>query len=186
MRTLFAFLMVTLDGFFDGPAPWALDWHNVDGEFNDFAIRQLDEVDMLLFGRRTFQGMAGYWPTETAKANDPVVAEKMNSLPKLVFSATLDGVEWNNSRLVKENAAEVVSRLKRQHGRDMAVFGSSALAASLLRLGLLDEVRLMVNPVVLGSGRRVFEGLNDKRRMELLRTRTFRSGNVLLCYRPLQ
>jgi dihydrofolate reductase len=184
MRKVFLFMMITLDGFFEGPNH-EIDWHNVDEEFNEFAIHQLDEVDALLFGRVTYQGMASYWPTQFAKENDPVVADKMNTVPKLVFSKTLDKAEWNNSRLVKEHIAEEVSKLKQQQGRDLAIFGSSNLAVSLLQMGLIDELRIMVNPVVLGNGKALFKGIDDKVSLKLLKTQTFRSGNVLLYYQPI-
>src|SRR5688572_13512557 len=104
MRKVFLFMMVTVDGFFEGPDQ-DIDWHNVDEEFNEFAINQLDEVGVLLFGRVTYQLMASYWPTQSAKQNDPVIAERMNSVPKIVFSKTLETVDWDNTRLIKENIA---------------------------------------------------------------------------------
>jgi dihydrofolate reductase len=182
MRNVFVFMMVTLDGFFEGPNQ-EIDWHNVDDEFNEFAIQQLNDVDMLLFGRVTYQLMASYWPTQIAKENDPIVADKMNTVPKMVFSQTLAKVEWNNTRLVKENVAEEIAKLKQQQGRDLAIFGSAALAVSLLQMGLIDELRIMVNPVVLGQGNPFFKGIHDK--LNLLKIRTFRSGNVLLYYQPI-
>jgi dihydrofolate reductase len=151
MRKVFLFMMVTLDGFFEGP-DHEIDWHNVDEEFNEFAIDQLNEVDALLFGRVTYQGMASYWPTPSAKENDPIIADKMNTIPKFVFSKTLDKVEWSNSRLVTENIAGEISQLKQEQGRDLALFGSANLAVSLLQMGLIDELRIIVNPVVLGKG----------------------------------
>ncbi len=184
MRKLFLFMMVTLDGFFEGPNQ-SIDWHHVDEEFNDFAIDQLREVDTLLFGRVTYEGMASFWPTQFAREDDPIVAGMMNSMPKIVFSRTLDRADWENSRLVKENMAEVVSKLKQHPGKDLAIFGSANLTASLLQMGLVDELRLMVNPVILGSGTPVFKGIHEKLNLKLLRTQTFRSGNVLLCYQPI-
>ncbi len=185
MRKVFLFMMVSLDGYFEGP-DHDLGWHNVDEEFNEFAIEQLNEVDALLFGRVTYQMMASFWPTQFAIENDPVVAGKMNSLPKLVFSTTLEQVDWENSRLVKERITEEVSQLKQQEGGDLAIFGSAALATSFLHMGLLDELRLMVNPVVLGSGSSLFKGVHEKLNLKLLKTREFRSGNVLLYYEPEQ
>src|SRR5262249_25590695 len=146
-----------------------IDWHNVDEEFNEFAIQQLDDVDMLLFGRVTYEGMASYWPTSFAKENDPVIADKMNTIPKLAFSKTLDKVEWNNARLVKENIAEEIPKLKQQQGRDLEIFGSSDLAVSLLQMGLIDELRIMVNPVVLGSGKSLFNGIHEKLNLKLIK-----------------
>ena len=183
MRKVFLFMMVTLDGFFEGPNQ-EIDWHNVDEEFNEFAINQLHDVDMLLFGRVTYEGMASFWPTAFAKENDPIVAEMMNTIPKIVFSKTLDKAEWQNTRLVKENVAEEISKLKQQPGKDLAIFGSSDLAVSLIEMGLLDELRIMVTPVVLGNGKPLFKGINDKLNLKLLKAQPFRSGNVLLYYQP--
>jgi dihydrofolate reductase len=185
MRNLFLFMVVTLDGFFAGP-DGALDWHNVDEEFDEFAAKQLDEVDTLLFGRETYQGMAEYWTTPAAKESDPSIANKMNGLPKVVFSRTLEKVEWENSRLVRDHVGEEVADLKRREGRALAILGSSNLATSLLEMGLLDELRIMVNPVVLGEGKHLFAGIHDKLRLRLLNTRSFRSGNVLLQYHVLR
>ncbi len=177
-------MMVTLDGYFEGPGQ-DISWHNVDEEFNEFAIEQLNGLDALLFGRVTYQMMASFWPTQFAKEDDPVVAEKMNAIPKIVFSRTLDKADWSNTRLVKEHVAEEVSQLKQLPGKDLAIFGSSDLAASLLHMGLLDELRIMVNPVVLGEGKSLFAGMHEKHNLKLLKTRTFRSGNVLLYYQPV-
>lgn len=184
MRKLFLFMMVTLDGFFEGPEQ-DIDWHNVDEEFNEFAIQQLNGVDMLLFGRVTYEGMASFWPTQFAKEHDPIVAGKMNSTPKLVFSKTLDKADWENTRLVKKDIAEEISQLKHQPGKDIAIFGSANLTSSLLQMGLVDELRLMINPVILSSGTSVFKGIHEKLKLKLLRTQPFRSGNVLLCYQPI-
>jgi dihydrofolate reductase len=183
MRKVILFNMVTLDGFFAGPNG-EIDWHHVDEEFNEFAIGQLNSADGLLFGRVTFQLMASYWPTPSAIANDPIIANKMNAIPKIVFSRTLGKAEWNNAKLVKGNIADEISKLKQQPGKDLFVFGSADLASTLTRLGLIDEYRVMVNPVVLGSGSPLFKGIQDKLDLKLVKTKTFRNGNVLLCYQP--
>ena len=122
MRKLFAFNMVALDGFFEGPNG-EIDWHNADNEeFNEFAIEQTGEVDTLLFGRKTYQLMASYWPTETAIKADPIVADLMNRLSKIVFSRTLESVEWNNTRLIRENSQNEIKELKAQQGKDIPKF----------------------------------------------------------------
>ena len=185
MRKIIMFNVVTLDGFFEG-ANGDISWHHVDAEFNQFASDQLDTMDTLLFGRVTYQGMASYWPTPAAIADDPVIADKMNTLPKVVFSRTLEKVEWANSRLVKDNIADEVAKLKQQSGKDMVIFGSGGLVSTLTQLGVIDEFRLMVNPVVLGSGRSLFSGLQAKVQLTHLRTRVFNSGNVLLSYEPVR
>jgi len=186
MRKLFSFNMVTLDGFFEGPNR-EIDWHNVgteDGEFNEFAVEQLDAMDTLLFGRVTYQLMASYWPTPTALEGDPIVAGLMNRLPKVVVSRTLEKVEWNNTRLIKDHIAEEILKLKQQPGKDIALFGSATLMSTLMQLDLIDEHRVMVNPVLLGDGNPLFKKTKDRQNLKLIRTRTFRSGNVLLCYQP--
>jgi dihydrofolate reductase len=174
--------MITLDGFFEGPNR-EIDWHNVDEEFNEFAIEQLNSTDILLFGRVTYELMANYWPTVAAITNDPIIASKMNAIPKIVFSKTLKNADWNNTRLIKENITEEVSNLKHQPGKDIAIFGSSDLAATFMQSGLIDEYRIMINPIILGEGKLLFKGLNEKLNLKLLKTKMFSSGNVLLYYR---
>ncbi len=181
MRKVFMFNLVSLDGYFEGPNR-DISWHNVDAEFNEYAVDMLNSVDTLLFGRVTYELMANYWPTADAMKNDPIVAEKMNSLPKIVFSRTLDKVEWQNTRLVKDNIAEEIQKLKKQSGKDMVILGSGSIVSALAPLGVIDEYRIMVNPVVLGSGKSLFKGIKDRLNLELLKTRTFKSGNVLLFY----
>ena len=157
-------------------------------EFNEFAVDQLDSVDVLLFGRVTYELMASYWPSPSATTNDPAIAEKMNTMPKIVFSKTLEKADWNNTRLIKENVAEEISKLKQSRpgrDKDLIIFGSSDLAATLTKLGLIDEYRIMVNPVVLGNGKPLFKDMNNKLNMKLLKIRTFSSGNVLLYYQPV-
>ncbi len=184
MGKLFVFNMVTLDGFFEGP-DHGIDWHNVDEEFNRFAIEQLDTIGVIVFGRVTYLGMASYWPTPLASEDDPVVAGLMNRMPKIVLSRTLDKAEWNNTRLIKNNAAEEIARLKQQSAKDLAIFGSANLAASLQNLGLVDEYRLMLNPIVLGGGTPLFQSINQPLKLKLIKTRVFSSGNVLLYYQPI-
>ncbi len=183
MRKLFSFNMVTLDGFFEGPNQ-DIGWHHVDEEFNQFAIEQTSSVDTILFGRVTYEGMASYWPTSAAITDDPVIADLMNRLPKIVFSRTLQKAEWNNTRLIKDHIAEEITKLKQQPGKDLAIFGSANLLSTLVQMDLVDEHRIMVNPVVLGSGTPLFQGVNEPIELKLLKTKAFDSGNVLLYYQP--
>jgi dihydrofolate reductase len=183
MRNILFQMMISVDGFFEGPNR-ELDWHVVDEEFINYAVELLDSVDAILFGRVTYQMMAAYWQTPTAIAECPIVAEKMNSLPKFVFSPTLEKVEWQNTTLVKGNIAGEVAHLKQKPGKDMVIFGSSDLAVALTKLGMIDEYRIIVNPVVLGSGKTLLEGFNERLRLTLIDAKTFSSGNVLLRYRP--
>jgi dihydrofolate reductase len=181
MRKVILFNMVTIDGFFTGPEG-EIDWHNVDDEFNEFAREQLDSMEVLLFGRVTYQGMASYWPTDLAKTDDPIIAEKMNRKSKIVFSRTLEKAEWENTRLIKENIEEEINRLKRLPGNDLIIFGSANLASYLTNHGLIDEYRIIVNPLVLGKGQPLFKDLKVRLNLKLLKTKVFRSGNVLLYY----
>jgi len=185
MRKVIFFNLTSLDGYFEGPNR-DINWHHVDAEFNEFAIQQTGEFGTLLFGRVTYELMAGYWPTDVAKRDDPEIARLMNSLPKVVFSNTLEKVEWENTNLVRDNYVEAVSKLKEQPGKDIAIFGSSDLAVTLIDLGLIDEFRILVNPVVLGEGKPILHGIKTKLDLKLIKTRTFRSGNVLLYYEPVK
>ena len=188
MRKVFVFMMVTLDGFFEGPNK-ELDWHIVDEEFNQYAIDLLSKVDALLFGRVTYQLMADYWPAAATNPSTPKsdveIADKMNNLPKIVFSKTLQEVKWNNSRLVKENIAEEISKMKQQPGKDMVIFGSGSIVSTFMQQGLIDEYRIIVNPIVLGNGNPLFKGINDKQNLKLLKTKVLGSGVVILYYQPI-
>jgi len=180
---------LSLDGYFEG-LNHDLSWHNVDHEFNKFAIEQLRETGLILFGRRTYQLMEGFWPKaavdpETSPDNQEI-ARLINNAEKIVFSRTLDSVRetenWRNVKLRRKVDPVEIRRLKEMPGRDIWV-GTSDLAVSFIKEGLIDEFRFMINPVVVGGGRRIFEGLNRKLDLELTESRNFASGNVLLYYR---
>jgi dihydrofolate reductase len=181
MRTIFSFLMTSLDGY-HATSEGDLDWHNVDQEFHDFAAIQVDQADTLLFGRKTYQGMAEFWQSPMALEVDPSMAARMNSYQKIVVSRTLTSADWGPARLISSDVPEELAKIKAQPGKDIALLGSSALAASLLRADALDELRVMVNPVILGSGQPCFSGA-DRTGLKLTAVREFRSGNVLLTYR---
>jgi len=177
-------MLTSLDGYYEGPNH-ELDWHNVDEEFNVFSIQQLNSVDMLLFGRVTYEMMAAFWSSAYALETDPVVANLMNTKPKIVFSKTLAAAAWQNTRQVNTNFIEEVNRLKKSPGKDLIIFGSSDLAVTFLEAGLLDEIRILVNPILLGVGKPLFKGLQNRHHLKLLKTRTFKSGNVLFYYKPI-
>lgn len=181
MGKIVLFNMVSVDGLFSGPGG-SLDWHHVGPEFDEFAAQQLDRADGLLFGRVTFQEMAAYWPTPFAVENDPVIAKKMNEISKTVFSRTLEKVTWQNTCLVRSNSAEEARKLKEQVDKDLLIFGSANLARSLMRDGLIDEFRIMVNPLILGRGTPLFGGSGMRIDLKLMGTRCFENGNVLLSY----
>ena len=184
MRKLIAFIVMTLDGYHEGPNQ-EFDWPNVDEEFDEFSVSQLNDIGLLVFGRATYEGMAAFWPTELAAAESPQITEFMNSVPKVVVSNSLRSADWNNTTLVTGDVSQAVAELKNQPGKDIAVFGSSTLTASLLEEDVVDELRVMVNPVLLGAGHSLVAGLTRRVQLELQRSTTFRSGNVLLCYRPI-
>jgi dihydrofolate reductase len=183
MRKVVLSMQVSLDGFIARPNG-ELDWHLVDGEFNEYAKDLLDSVDTLVFGRVTYQLMAAFWPTATT--NGPVearIAERLNTLPKVVFSRTLKKVEWKNSRLAEGGIAEEILKMKQQPGKDIGIGGSSIVSA-LAPLGLIDEYRILVVPVVLGSGKPLFKDIKGSINLKLRKTKTFSSGLVLLTYQP--
>jgi dihydrofolate reductase len=183
MRKIFAFEVATVDGYYEGPNQ-EFDWPIVDEEFNEFAIDQLDEADTLLFGRATYEVMASFWPTPMAEQADPEVSARMNGYSKIVVSRTLDTAGWANTRVIKDDVDSELTRLKNQPGKDIVIFGSFSLTVDLLKLGLVDEVRIMVSPIILGSGKSLFHTAGERIRLKLRDARTFTSGNVLLSYEP--
>jgi len=183
MRKLIFFNMITLDGFFEGENH-SIEWHNVDAEFNEFAVEQLFTADILLFGRKTYELMAGYWPTPEGVKDDPAVAKIMNSIPKIVISKTLKEATWENTRLITENVFEEMTKLKNQPGKNIFIFGSAELGASFRKMNLIDEYRIMVNPMVIGRGKPLFLNITQDFKLKLLMTKVFKSGNVLLYYEP--
>jgi dihydrofolate reductase len=175
-RRVFWQMMVSLDGRTAGPNG-ELDWHVVDAAFNGYVLEMLDSIDTILMGRRTWKDLAGYWPTATGPE-----APRMNALEKVVFSSTLRDAPWSNSRLVRDDAATELARLRAAPGRDLAVFGSGQLAAGLLPTGLIDEARLILCPVVLGAGPSLLEGIPERMGFRLDESRTLPSGVVILRY----
>lgn len=165
MRKLIMWNVVTLDGHFEGPHKWEIDWHDTawGPDLETFSAEQLRAADLLLFGRITYEGMASYWP-----AADGEVADLMNGIQKVVFSSTLGEPAWANTRLVRGPAADEVARLKSEPGKDILIFGSGELTAALTARGLIDEYRLGIAPIVLGEGNPLFKPLPARLRMQLL------------------
>jgi dihydrofolate reductase len=185
MRKLVVFNQVTLDGYIadiNGDMSWA---HKQDAEWNTFVQENARGGGELLFGRITYELMTSYWPTPYAMRNDPIVAERMNNLPKVVFSRTLEKASWNNTKLVKGDMAAEIRKMKKGPGENMVIFGSGSIVSQLAQEGLIDEYQMVVNPVVLGKGRTMFDGIKEKLTLKLTKTRTFGNGNVLLCYEPM-
>jgi len=177
MRKVIVSNLASVDGFFEGPNK-ELDWHVVDDEFHVYAKQMLRRADVLLFGAATYKLMAAYWPNAPADE----IADKMNGLPKIIFSKTLKKADWNNSRVVSGGIQEEISRLKKESGKDLVVLGSAKLASFLLQLGLVDEYRVIVNPVLLGKGRPLFGDIPERIRLKLQATKVLASGVVILSY----
>lgn len=187
MPKLIVFNHVSLDGYFtdaNGDMSFARK-DNQDAEWSAFVASNASGGGMLLFGRITYELMASFWPTPFAAESMPVVAERMNNLPKVVFSRTLDKASWNNTKLVKDDMTGEIRKMKKEPGEDMAILGSGSIVSQLAQHGLIDEYQIVMNPVALGKGRTMFDGLKEKLPLKLTKTRTFANGNVLLCYQPL-
>ena len=170
---------VSLDGVFEEPGHWSGPWFNE--EAGEFKFRELQASDALLMGRRTYAGFSSAWPTMEGTGE---FGEKMNSMPKYVVSSTLDRVEWSGSKLINGNVAEEVAKLKKQRGGDLLLSGSAMLFNDMMRENLIDLYRLMVHPVVLGTGARLFTEDTTKRALELTEVKRFASGIVVLEFVP--
>jgi dihydrofolate reductase len=188
MRKVISLMHISLDGFTAGPNG-ELDWARVDEETYGYVADLLRTVDTALYGRVTYHMMESYWPTVPADPasteSDRQHADWVENVQKIVFSRTLDRVTWNNTRLVQENIGEEVAQLKRQPGGDLMIFGSPSIVHMLAQHGLIDEYRLNINPVVLGSGIPLFTGIEDRIALELLDVKRFHSGAVGLHYRTV-
>ena len=183
MRKLILMMSVSLDGFFEGP-DHELDWHMVDDELHRHFNELLGAMGAFLDGRVTYELMADYWPTADADPASPApiaeFARIWRDMPKIVFSRTLERAEWNTS-VVRDVVPDEIIELKAQPGGDL-VLGGADLAATFMRLDLIDEYRIYVHPVVVGRGRPLFPPSDDKINLRLVETRTFGNGVVLLRY----
>ena len=182
MRTLFLFMMVSLDGYFEGP-DHDISWHNADNdEFQKFCAEQNPQADAILMGHRTYDLMASFWPTQKAIELDPETARFMTDTRKYVVSHRPFDPGWKNATVMTGDVAGQVRALKAQPGKGIALFGSNTLLGGLMKEGLVDEYRIMVNPVVIGKGTPVFAGIAERANLKLKKVRQFASGNVLLTY----
>ncbi len=183
MRRLSVFNSISLDGYFtdqNSDMSWA---HNSDPEFDEFTRDNAKGGGgLMLFGRVTYDLMKSFWPTPQAAQMFPEVANTMNNAPKIVFSRTLESAEWSNTRLVKDNLAEEVRKLKKEEGDDMLIMGSGTIVSQLTEAQLIDEYQFVVVPIVLGSGRTLFEGVTEKVKLKRTRERAFQNGNVFVVY----
>ena len=181
MRKLIFSINVSLDGFADHTVAIA------DDELHEFYTDQLNTIDTILFGRVTYQLFESYWPlapTDPQSTKSTIeFANKINAMPKIVFSRTLQNADWNNTKLVKGNMVEEVSKLKHGNGKSMSVGGLS-MAKTLTNLSLIDDYWFLVQPVIVGQGRHIFDGINDRLDLKLANVKTFHSGVVVLHYLP--
>lgn len=187
MRRLIVFNHVSLDGYFTdakGGFAWAQVGSN-DAEYMQFVAENASGGGELLFGRVTYDLMASYWPTPLAEQQLPAVAKGMNSMAKVVFSRTLDHAAWNNTRLLKGDLVGEVRKLKEEDGPGMAIMGSGSIVAQLALENLIDEYQMMMDPVALGKGRTMFDGIAQSLSLKLTKTRVFNNGKVFLCYEPV-
>jgi dihydrofolate reductase len=180
VRKIVAGTFLSLDGVMESPDKWHFPYF--DDAMGEAVGSQMAEADAMLLGRVTYQEFASYWPHQS---NDEVdIADYMNNTPKVVVSTSLDTVGWQNSTLIKTNVAAELAKLKEQPGKDIGVTGSGTLVRSLLRDGLLDELRLLVHPIVVGSGKRLFEAGPAHKPLNLVDSKTFSTGVLFLTYQP--
>jgi len=184
MRKLSVFEFTSLNGFFKGHGD-DISWHRHGEEEGKYSEEVLKAGNTLLFGRVTYEMMAGYWPTPMAAEHNPVVAVGMNKADKIVFSKTLKKVGWNNTKLIKENIVDEIRKMKALPGADMTILGSGTIATLFADAGLLDEIQIMVDPIVIANGTPLFHTIKKPMDLKLTGTRTFKSGTVILIYRPV-
>lgn len=180
-------MIVSLDGFMEGPSR-ELDWfRDGDPAFEQYGDEMIDSVGLALYGRRSYQAMEAYWPNAEVNprsAVDHAFAVKMNALPKVVLSTTLKDPKWNNTRVVSQDVSAAITALKREPGKPIVAWAGAGLVRTLTELDLVDEYRLIVHPIVLGKGTPYFQGIERPKNLRLVRTTQLGSQLVVLCYEP--
>lgn len=185
MRKLSAFIFITLNGCYKGPGG-DISWHRHGEEEGEYSAESLRDENTLIFGRVTYDMMASFWPTPAAAESMPRVAEGMNKAEKIVFSKSLQSVEWENTRIISGDMIEEVRRLKGFPGNNMTILGSGSIVTQLAQEGLIDHYEIMIDPTVIANGTSIFQGITGTLNLKLLSVRTFKSGVVLLSYEPLE
>jgi len=180
MRKIVAGLHVSLDGVTESPEKWTFQFFN--DEVGQEVGSQMAESDAILLGRRTYEEFAAYWPDKSA-ADDPI-ADFLNNTPKYVASTTLKSLEWKNSTLIRGDVADALAELKEGPGKNITITGSVTLVGSLLSSGLIDELRLLLFPIVVGNGRRLFEDVREQVGLKLVESKTFGTGVLALTFEP--
>jgi dihydrofolate reductase len=185
MRKVIASEIVSLDGVVESPEKWHFPYFN--DQMGDAIGAAMAASDAMLLGRVTYEEFAAFWPSQEPSDEDQEATDYMNNTPKFIVSKTLEEpLEWNNSTLIKEDVAGEIIKLKKQPGKDISISGSPTLVRSLLQDGLLDELRLMVHPIVVGSGKRLFVDGGDQKALQLVDSKTFSTGVLYLTYQPAQ
>ncbi len=179
MRKIVAGLFISLDGVVEAPDQWHFPYFN--DEMGEAVGNQIAAADTMLLGRRTYQEFADFWPQQ---GSDVELADYMNDTPKVVVSTTLDTVAWRNSTLISRDVANAIRELKQQPGKNIGITGSGTLVRSLLRDKLLDELHLLVHPIVVGGGKRLFPEGIEQMPLKLVDSRTFSTGVLSLVYEP--
>jgi dihydrofolate reductase len=182
MRKVVSGLFISLDGVTEAPHEWQFD--SFDNDMGAEMTTMIGDTDTILLGRVTYQEWVGYWPNYESSGEDASFADFINNTPKYVVSTTLDKVEWQNSTLVKGNLAQEIAKLKKQPGKNITVNGSPSLVHYLIQNDLLDELILMVHPVVAGKGKRLFKDGSDLKRLKLVSAKNTVSGVAILTYQP--
>lgn len=184
MAQLTIFNFLSLNGFYKGLGD-DTSWHRHGGEETTYSEEMLRKENVLLFGRVTYELMAGYWTTTMAMESMPLVADGMNNAEKIVFSRTLKNADWKNTRVAAGPLVDEIKRLKGESAKDLAVLGSGSIVTQLADAGLVDRYEIMIDPVALPGGTTIFSGMKTALELKLVETRIFKSGIVLLCYEPL-
>lgn len=180
MRKITSGLFMSLDGVVESPDKWHLEYFN--DEMGAAVGAQTQAADTILLGRVTYEGFAEYW---SDKGGDGGLGDYFNDTPKLVASRTLESVEWTNSKLIRGNVAEELTRLKQGEGKNIAITGSVTLVRSLIEDGVLDELELLVHPVIVGKGEKLFTDGMEQRQLKLVKSAMFETGVVHLVYQPI-
>jgi dihydrofolate reductase len=181
MRKIVAGLFISLDGVVEAPDQWHFPYFN--DEMGEAVQSQIEAADTMLLGRKTYEEFASYWPHQGSEVE---LADQMNNTPKLVVSTTLDKLEWQNSTLIKGNVAEELTRIKQQPGKNINIVGSGTLVRSLLRDGLLDELHLLLHPIVVGKGKRLFPDGTEQQGLKVLESKALSTGVLYVIYAPAQ
>lgn len=177
MRKVILSMMVSIDGYMKGQND-DIHWHVWDGEMSEYMLTFFDSVDTFIYGRKSYELMLSYWPAQSGE-----FADIMNATDKIVFSRTLKDVGWN-ARLVNGSLVEEIAKLKGQQGKDLVIFAGADLASGFIKNNLIDEYRLIINPVVLGSGTALFKNRDEMIKLNLIDSQKFDCGNILLRYKP--